>query len=343
LKNNKNAKLVIVIAAFILALLAGGFGGYFVYDKILKDNGAVSDINNNDDENVNNDDVASNDNNNSDDVININNNGNEKTNLEDFKRIVPVSATGENHVTTDIKYYFADDDMFPDDDNLVIYVYIFDSNKNYITKLEGDVYSVDLLCSENKKHYYIAAASCGQGSGDWIYYDTIYNEKFELVYAVSEGTRWEDWIDWRYFSVTNDGDFIIAEDKVFTIYSNTGNLIKTSKKYSEVFGATYDYIIVLDTDNHIKLIDKSEKIIADIMNANETKWHARLHYSSIGYSENKYDICVIIFDPYTYLETRKGIEFYYDSKTNAAITLNLDDFHTHDGGLTTPSLSDRNL
>lgn len=124
-------------------------------------------------------------------------------------------------------------------------------------------------------------------------------------------------------NVNNEG-----ESTTFSIYSESGTLISNSKTYKEVLGVYESYIVVVDTDNYLKLVNSDGSVAAKFI-----KWNSKmgLHTWLSGYYEYKgiKGIYLVVEDnsilPNDDFEGGYGYEYYYDveNKTTGKIAVEI--------------------
>ena len=127
-----------------------------------------------------------------------------------------------------------------DDDNPFesnFYIYDLTSGKIIYDKSNLSV----LHGNEFKNHLYYSMSKANSNTYE------IYNDKLELLV---EGVV--------KFGLTDNGNIMVTKDnKTFTIYDNKGNIIKTSKEYSDIKLIVDNYVAVID-DGSLKLLDYNE-------------------------------------------------------------------------------------
>lgn len=135
----------------------------------------------------------------------------------------------------------------------------------------------------------------------------IYNENFEEIATSNNGF---------YNPVSNTNNTItIKEENGFKLYNFDGTLNYTSKQYKEIICIVRDYIVVLDENNNLKVIDLEEKELATLLKVED---NYKLHPMISGYfTENgKNGIYIVIGDDnIPYGTEGSGLEYYYIPST----------------------------
>jgi uncharacterized protein YdhG (YjbR/CyaY superfamily) len=187
-------------------------------------------------------------------------------------------------------------DVVANDENYS-YIYDIDTGKKVITLSDSDITDIQKI-TLNKISYYLICEG-------WDYpvyklYDLKYNLKIDNI------------ADY-YLSKDNTIYIIKTGATIFTQYDDQLNVIYTSKNYKSVYQFTKDYIIVLDQDDNLNLINLDENKVTTFV-----KMTSKMYFHSMisGYYEEKgkKGIYVIVEDDT--LDTGKhdmpqGYEYYY--------------------------------
>ena len=107
----------------------------------------------------------------------------------------------------------------------------------------------------------------------------------------------------------------------FMVYSSDGKLLSTSKNYKKVVKLIKDYVIVLDDEDNLKLLDNTEKEITTFLKVTS---EYRLHPMISGwYTENnKNGIYMVVENKnIPYGKEGSGLEYYYIPSTGEAGTI----------------------
>lgn len=137
----------------------------------------------------------------------------------------------------------------------------------------------------------------------------IYNSNFESFTKTN---------DMYYYAINTDNTISLYEpnnNNIFYIYDQEGNLKKTSKEYQEVVKLVKDYIIILDEEQNLKLLDLAEEEKTTYLKVTD---EYRLHPLISGwYTENgKNGIYMVIENKnIPYGTEGSGLEYYYIPET----------------------------
>ena len=129
----------------------------------------------------------------------------------------------------------------------------------------------------------------------------------------------------KKYSAFSNGNLVLTTDnKTFKIYGENGEELKTSKEYKSIINIIEDYIIVLDKDDYIKLVNKDEKEITKITKK-EKNYEILDRKSDYYYKDGEKCVAVVVEDTSVEEGTEgKGIEFYYNPKTKEISTVKTD-------------------
>lgn len=143
----------------------------------------------------------------------------------------------------------------------------------------------------------------------------IYNDKLELLLDKV-----------NKYGITDNGNIMVTKDnKNFDIYDKNGNLIKTSKEYSEIKLIVNNYVAIID-DGYLKLIDYNEKEVAKF-----TEWNDKMTFHTLlsGYyidnSTKVSGVYLVIEDESIPDGTKgRGKEYYYGTDTKEVGVIELE-------------------
>ena len=193
------------------------------------------------------------------------------------------------------------------------YNFIKETNvKNYIlTKIENNEYLIDynnfdikITAEEssikayktNNNLYYVVTNKNNESN--------IYNEKFEILFD-SEYLK--------EFGISNSGNIALRKDNnSFSIYNSDGLLVKSSKNYKEVNKIIDNYVLVIDTDSSLKLIDYDGNVINNMLNINDK---IVINWAESGYANNEYNTLNIYYVDKTDESNIKNMQLIFDIKT----------------------------
>ncbi len=145
--------------------------------------------------------------------------------------------------------------------------------------------------------------------GDTLYialgymdYTGLYTEDFKPFTSESS-----------YFSyaINKDNTITIESEKTFNLYNTKANEIFISKEYKRIVKAVEDYVVVLNNDDNLKIVNLKDEEVASLGKITE---NLKLHPMISGwYTDNgKYGIYVVVEDTTKDYGTKgAGLEYYY--------------------------------
>ncbi len=205
-------------------------------------------------------------------------------------------------------------------------------DNNYIMLDDNNTYHLIDFKTGKEKHTnniqdYELSAVCENGN---VYYIKKYVNEISHVEICNRNLK--PIIKGKYtnYSINSKGNVIVeTKDNKYSIYNKKGTLIKTSKEYIRLYNIVNDYIIVLDSDNYIKIVDYDGRVLAKfIKNSDNIVVHNEI--SGIRKKGASSQVFVIIENA----ELEEGVvgkytEYYYDSKTKKSDSIklyNIDDY-----------------
>lgn len=131
--------------------------------------------------------------------------------------------------------------------------YVMDSNIN------------DALLSSSKKISFFNNKEYVYYINEYVLDDKlsyeIYNSNFKLLL---DGKRYSS------FAVSSSGNLVLKnDDESFGIYTKTGRLVKVSKRYYKILKVINDYVIVIDNDGYLKLVNYDGNVVAKYEKIND--------------------------------------------------------------------------
>ena len=202
---------------------------------------------------------------------------------------------------------------------IIAYNYRSESDRVDTSIINIDDGSIYKEFSEEKQSFYSTIGNNGsvyfiKNNQMQEYNTTIYTKDFKEIEK-----------DAINYSVLKNGNLILTtDDKTFKIYNEKGELLKTSRNYESIINILDDYIIVLDSDNYIKILNKNEKEIAKITE-NKSNYEIISRKSGYYYKDGEMCIAVVVEDKNVEEGIEgKGIEFYYNLKTKEISTVKVD-------------------
>jgi hypothetical protein len=141
----------------------------------------------------------------------------------------------------------------------------------------------------------------------------LYNENFEFV--ISDKS-------YDNISITPGGNIVVAEkydSKKYDIYNSKGEKIFTSREYNKIFLTLDEYVVVLDTDGYLKIVDLQDNIKAKFI-----KWKDNLIFHYMLSGDYKNGIYLLIEEEG---KNDEGIctEYYWEPSTNKTGSIKLEE------------------
>lgn len=154
-------------------------------------------------------------------------------------------------------------------------------------------------------------------NNDFVYYKSyimaeskavIYNSKFKKILNGDE---------YNLTGISEKGNIAVSNngDTTFSVYNDNGTLIKKSKVYNNVEVISNDYVVVIDTDNYLKIVDYDGNVVAKFIEMTD---NYKLHYLLSGWytTDNKNGIYVVVENKNIEYGTKgSGLEYYYIPST----------------------------
>ena len=191
-------------------------------------------------------------------------------------------------------FYSLKDEAFTTD---FLYSYINNDNNIIFTKnyFIGAIKSYD----ESLK-YYIVNFKTGEkliesdvmlgafGNNKYVYYyknysndlnidAEIYDSNFNLMF---DGKRYYD------LGVSKAGNIAVSNYDSFSVYNKNGSLIKTSKNYKQIIIIFNDYVVLVDNDDYLKIVDYDGTVVAKFIKLTDN-YVFHKESSKIIYKEDK--------------------------------------------------------
>ena len=135
--------------------------------------------------------------------------------------------------------------------------------KNDSTIHESDAY-IGVIGNENKTYFYENYSDLSGISA------IIYNSNFKPLFG-------EETYD--MFGISESGNVILKDkdNSTFSMYTDEGRMVKTSKEYKDILMIVKDYVVVVDGDDILKVVDydgnikaRFDKLTSDYMFNSET-------------------------------------------------------------------------
>ncbi len=172
------------------------------------------------------------------------------------------------------------------------------SGKTVLT-VEDTLYLNTLALGTTQKILYLAYEGVSDASA------RFYNEKFESLFGGK---------NYNMYEVKSNGNLILGKEKIFSEYNLSMQLVKNSREFKSVNLIVKDYVVVIDTDNYLKLVNYNGDIVATFV---EMTSNLVLHSAISGYYEPKntpHGIYLVVEDKNKSEEGKssKGNEYYYD-------------------------------
>ncbi len=173
--------------------------------------------------------------------------------------------------------------------------YVIDSNDN------------NILLSSSKKISYFSNKEHVYYINEYVLNDKcsyeIYNSNFKLLL---DGKRYSS------FAVSGSGNLALKnDDESFGIYTKTGKLIKVSKRYYKILKVINDYVIVIDNDGYLKLVNYDGNVVAKY----EKMQGSYVFKDELsGFDNGLNSVIYLIFEVNNDSKT-DTLKYYYDTKT----------------------------
>lgn len=206
------------------------------------------------------------------------------------------------------------------------YTNIFTSEVSGLVK--GNI-SVVISSAENidDNKYYIVSYDSGKvkkesntylgsfSNDDYVYYyenftdingydAIIYNDDFEPILKEERHSL---------FAVTSSGNLIVKnkDENTFSIYTKKGKLVKKSKEYKKVCIVLNDYVVVIDNDDFLKIVDVDGNVVSKFVEMTDNYvFYETL--SGLGKIKDKNGIFLVVEN--TNVEENlkgRGLKYYY--------------------------------
>ena len=231
--------------------------------------------------------------------------------LNKLKYITEFKYSGFNFNDGSIKFnkLIAYDD--PDEENPFEHNYYIYDLKTEKVIFEGKQLNI-LQGKEFNNHLYFVTMNSSDIEKNSY---NIYNDKFELLFE-----------DVKKYGITDNGNIMITKDnKSFSTYNEKGNLIKTSKEYSEIKLIVNNYVAVID-DGYLKLIDYNELEIAKFTQWNDKMiFHELLSGYFTDYTTKIHGVYLVVEDESIEEGVKgRGKEYYYGTETKQTGVIELE-------------------
>lgn len=175
--------------------------------------------------------------------------------------------------------------------------YIIDITSNgYEATISAYILSDFLYDSINKTCYIIAA--------DEEYKNLkVYNDSGELLLNGKTFNK---------VGINNSNLVVTSDDKIFKVYDKEMKLVLTSKEYNTILEIYDTFIVVIDTDNKLKIIDMQDKELASFIEWDENKYTFHSMISGWYTYNDKYGIYLIVENmDIEFGNMGSGLEYYY--------------------------------
>ena len=226
---------------------------------------------------------------------------------------VAIYNAKKEELITDFSYnteYYSANPELSDNDLIVT-----DDEKTYVINFSnGKVrkeFDANELGSDN--FYYLQAI----GNGKYVYY--VKNYGFEFNDSEIYTNEFEKIFDDRFskYGVLSNGNIIVSkDDNKFYEYKKDGSLVRESKEYKKIICITNGYIVVIDNDDYLKVINNKGKELAKFvkLTVNLSVNDLLSNWYKIGKKEG---IFITVEDQSVEPDTKgRIIEYYYQPENN---------------------------
>lgn len=180
--------------------------------------------------------------------------------------------------------------------------YIIEMSTGKVIFTTKDVSLIEAV-KKNQTMYYLAYEYLNETSNSVKFYNSNLEPLFTSV-------------NYKNYSIKDNGNVILANDKSFGEYNPSGALVKNSREFKKVEQLINDFVVVVDNDNYLKLVDHSGNEVAKFVEMTDNLY---LHTALSGYyeAENKPQGIYLVVEDKTKIKSnggRVGNEYYYDTK-----------------------------
>lgn len=203
-----------------------------------------------------------------------------------------------DNLSIDFNYdFFNDNYVTLNKENIIGYKYEDSYNNSFIINIKnGNIlyeskYDINVINNKNNLYYYIM----DENKMD------IYNNELKKILNEEEINK---------FGVSDKGNIIISNSNYFDMYNNNGVFIKKSKEYKEILLILNDYVVVIDNDNYLKIIDYDSNLVHSFEEVKDN-YFFNSEFSGLYKKDNKYGIYLIFENR----EVGKSYEYYFIPKT----------------------------
>jgi hypothetical protein len=129
-----------------------------------------------------------------------------------------------------------------------------------------------------------------------------------------------DSVDYTRYQIKDNGNVILANNKSFSEYNPSGVLIKNSREFKSIQQIIEDYIVVIDNDNYLKIVNFDGDIVAKFV---EMTSNLYLHTAISNYFEPEnepHGIYLMVEDKNKSVSNGelRGNKYYYDIRNKTS-------------------------
>lgn len=173
--------------------------------------------------------------------------------------------------------------------------YLIDYN-NFDIKITAEDSSIKAYKTNNNLYYIVTNKNSESN---------IYNENFEILFD-------NEYL--KEFGISSNGSIVLRKDNnSYSVYNNDGLLIKSSKNYKDVNKIMDNYILVIDTDDDLKLIDYDGNVINNLLTITD---NIVINWADSGYDSTESNIINIYYVDKSDEENIKNMHLIFDVKTS---------------------------
>lgn len=157
-----------------------------------------------------------------------------------------------------------------------------------------------------------------------FYYYTLCNMDYcEYRFYNKGGNRILENYDIYEYSINSDGNIVIHGDEgKFLIFNYLGEEVLSSRQYDTVYNLIDDYIVIVDLDKTLKIINYKEELVASFIVIDDK--HIYHDYASGWMSHNNKEGIYLVIEDATLPVSEMGYKYFYIPSSNETGKLAID-------------------